>query len=114
MLRAPEGASLVQLCEALGWQARTLRAALTRLRQVGHAVERGRSEGGVTTYRIMVDAVDAAAAAGGPPKPGNETAMDSGHDGEANGEGTAGGAPAREAASGPRGSAISPNAGART
>lgn len=53
MLRTPAGASLPALREATGWQAHTLRAALTRLRQAGHAVERGRSEGGVTTYRIV-------------------------------------------------------------
>lgn len=53
LLRAPGGASLPALREATGWQAHTLRAALTRLRQAGHAVERGRAEDGATTYRIV-------------------------------------------------------------
>lgn len=58
MLRAPEGVSLSTMEEVTGWQAHTLRAALTRLRQAGHRVERNRSEEGATTYRIA--AVDEA------------------------------------------------------
>ena len=52
MLSGPEGATLATLAQATGWQAHTARAALTRLRQAGHAVERSRSEAGETVYRI--------------------------------------------------------------
>lgn len=52
MLAAPGGATLAGLGAALGWQAHTVRAALTRLRQAGHAVERSKSEAGDTVYRI--------------------------------------------------------------
>jgi len=68
LLAAPEGATLAGLCESLGWQSHTVRAALTRLRQAGHSVERSRSEDGQTIYRIAqvgpTEATDAGAAAG--------------------------------------------------
>lgn len=93
MLRTPEGASLVQLCEAMGWQAHTLRAALTRLRQAGHAMERDCSEEGITTYRIIGGpaeaAAAAAAAAGATTKPRDGTATKSAEDQGANRGGTA-------------------------
>lgn len=54
MLAAPGGATMAALVEATGWQPHTLRAALTRLRQAGHAVERERTEAGETVYRIAV------------------------------------------------------------
>ncbi len=114
MLQAPKGASLVQLCEALGWQAHTLRAALTRLRQVGHAVERSRSKEGLTTYRIFAGAVDAAAAAGATTKPSTETAPESGEDEGANGGGAAGEMATSSAPSDLGGGLTVPDAGART
>ncbi len=40
MLRRQEGASLAAIADATGWQAHTVRAALTGLRKRGHAVER--------------------------------------------------------------------------
>lgn len=51
MLRAPAGASIKELSDALRWQQHTVRAALTGLRKKGHAITRGK-EGSVTTYRI--------------------------------------------------------------
>jgi predicted ArsR family transcriptional regulator len=53
LLTTPEGATLAGLCDALGWQSHTVRAALTRLRQAGHSVERGRAGDGRTVYRIV-------------------------------------------------------------
>lgn len=52
MLRGAEGASVAVLIKATGWQAHTMRAALTRLRQAGHSVERSRSAEGETLYQI--------------------------------------------------------------
>lgn len=51
-LAGPGGATLADLMHATGWQAHTVRAALTHLRQAGHAVERSRSDEGGTVYRI--------------------------------------------------------------
>lgn len=52
-LSVREGASMATLTQATGWQAHTVRAALTRLRQAGHGVERSRSADGETVYRIV-------------------------------------------------------------
>jgi hypothetical protein len=49
-LLSGEGTSVEAMCKALGWQAHTLRAALTRL-PGGAKVERTRVEG-VTSYRL--------------------------------------------------------------
>lgn len=54
-LAAPEGATPASLCAALGWQRHTLRAALTRLRQAGHRLERSRSAEGESVYRLILD-----------------------------------------------------------
>jgi hypothetical protein len=40
MLRRQDGTSLAAIADATGWQAHTVRAALTGLRKQGHAVER--------------------------------------------------------------------------
>jgi len=53
MLAAPAGATLAGLCQALGWQARTMRAALTWLRHARHAVERSQASEGETVFRII-------------------------------------------------------------
>ncbi len=45
------GATLDRLTAALGWQAHTVRAALTRLRQEGVTIERARDESGRSAYR---------------------------------------------------------------
>jgi hypothetical protein len=64
MLARPEGATLAALTQATAWQAHTVRAALTRLRQTGHAVERSRSEAGETVYKIVELQKEAASDAG--------------------------------------------------
>ena len=52
MLRDPEGAGMAELMTATGWQAHSVRAALTGFRKAGCTIERGRSEAG-TRYRIV-------------------------------------------------------------
>lgn len=48
-----DGATLRALTKRLDWKAHTVRAALTRLRQRGYAIERVRAEGAVSsTYRL--------------------------------------------------------------
>lgn len=51
LLRKPEGASVEEISEALGWLSHTTRAALTSLRKKGHAITRDKA-GSVTVYRI--------------------------------------------------------------
>lgn len=51
MLRRQQGATIAELIEATGWQAHTVRAALTGLRKKGHDITRG-SRDGMTTYLI--------------------------------------------------------------
>jgi transcription initiation factor IIE alpha subunit len=50
------GATLAELIEATGWQAHTIRAALTGLRKKGHAIER-RKRDGLTCYHIPAASV---------------------------------------------------------
>jgi hypothetical protein len=51
LLQRPEGASLADLVAATGWLPHTTRAALTRLRQAGHALDKTTREAG-PVYRI--------------------------------------------------------------
>ncbi len=51
LVSAPGGASLSQLMSATGWQAHTLRAALTGLRKSGLSIERRRDRD-ATIYRV--------------------------------------------------------------
>ncbi len=51
-LSGPAGARIGDLVNSLGWQAHTVRAALTRLRQQGHAIARSKDEQGETVYRL--------------------------------------------------------------
>ena len=51
LLQRPQGATLADLVAATGWLAHTTRAALTRLRQVGHVLDKTTGETG-TVYRI--------------------------------------------------------------
>ena len=50
LLQRPQGATIVQLTSATGWQAHSVRAALTGLRKAGHKVERSKSLVGTTIY----------------------------------------------------------------
>ena len=52
LLHRAEGASIVDLTSATGWQAHSVRAALTGLRKRGHDIERG-VEGGASRYCII-------------------------------------------------------------
>ena len=58
MLSRPSGATIGALCKATGWQAHSVRAALTGLRKAGHEVERGEADSktGKTVYRIVAAA----------------------------------------------------------
>ncbi|MFL5078940.1 MAG: DUF3489 domain-containing protein [Microvirga sp.] len=52
MLQRDGGASVAELAAAMGWLPHTTRAALTRLRQSGHELVRGKRDTGETSYRI--------------------------------------------------------------
>jgi Protein of unknown function (DUF3489) len=51
LLQREQGATITELIEATGWQPHTTRAALTGLRKMGHAIERGK-RGDVTSYHL--------------------------------------------------------------
>ena len=57
LLKRKHGATLDQLTEATGWQAHTVRAALTGLKKKGHTIERTK-ENGVSRYRIVPAALE--------------------------------------------------------
>jgi predicted ArsR family transcriptional regulator len=53
LLKASAGREIATLSRELGWQPHTTRAALTRLRKAGYAIERLQSENnGGSRYRI--------------------------------------------------------------
>jgi hypothetical protein len=52
LLHRPKGAAVSDLIAATGWQKHSVRAALTGLRQDGHAIIRSKAAGGATHYRI--------------------------------------------------------------
>ncbi|MBU3262215.1 DUF3489 domain-containing protein, partial [Roseovarius sp. PS-C2] len=52
MLTRADGAKLDDLCKATGWQAHTVRAALSGLGKAGHVIERGKDAAGQSIYRI--------------------------------------------------------------
>src|SRR5215203_4598137 len=54
LLQRGAGATLDDLVAATGWLPHTTRAALTRLRQAGHVLEKSKAETGATVYRIAV------------------------------------------------------------
>ena len=56
LLSRPQGATVNDMVEATGWLPHTVRAALTRLRQAGHRIDRQDSEETGSVYRIADDA----------------------------------------------------------
>jgi hypothetical protein len=52
MLMQPEGRTIDELIEALGWQVHTTRAVISRLQKSGHVVIRTKTEAGQSVYRI--------------------------------------------------------------
>jgi hypothetical protein len=52
LLAHPDGASLNDLRTATGWQAHSVRAALTGLRKEDHAITRDKDDKGETRYRL--------------------------------------------------------------
>jgi hypothetical protein len=52
LLSSQKGATIDALVKKLGWQAHTVRAAMTGLRKRGYAVERDKRADGTTVYRI--------------------------------------------------------------
>jgi Protein of unknown function (DUF3489) len=52
LLSRQQGATLADLTAATGWLPHTARAALTGLRQKGHALTSGKEVGGARTYWI--------------------------------------------------------------
>jgi hypothetical protein len=53
LLQRQGGATVADLVAATGWIAHSMTGALSRLRKAGNAIEKGKSEGGETTYRIV-------------------------------------------------------------
>ena len=52
MLERPEGASVAEIGQRLGWLPHTVRAAITGLRQAGRVVTRSKDTGDRSVYRI--------------------------------------------------------------
>ena len=52
MLERPEGASIAEIRQRLGWLPHTVRAAITGLRQAGRAVTRSKDADDRTVYRL--------------------------------------------------------------
>jgi len=52
LLQREAGATLDDLVTATRWLPHTTRAALTRLRQAGHVLDKAKGETGATVYRI--------------------------------------------------------------
>ena len=50
LMSRPKGARVIELQKATGWQAHSIRAAITGLRKRGITVSRSQ-DGGVTVYR---------------------------------------------------------------
>ena len=57
LLRGKGGVALAAIVDATGWQAHTVRAALTGLRKQGHAIERSKIDG-ETRYAITAAAAE--------------------------------------------------------
>jgi hypothetical protein len=52
LLRRSEGAAMADLTATTGWQAHSVRAALTGFRKRGIPVTRAKDEAGTTVYRV--------------------------------------------------------------
>ena len=52
MLERPEGASVAEIGQRLGWLPHTVRAAFTGLRHAGHEVTRSKDAEGQSVYRL--------------------------------------------------------------
>ena len=52
LLKRNSGATIAQIAKTTGWQAHTIRAAITRLRQQGIEIQRN-SKDGLSRYRIV-------------------------------------------------------------
>ncbi|MEQ8992762.1 MAG: DUF3489 domain-containing protein [Pseudomonadales bacterium] len=52
-LSGRHGATIEQLTAETGWQRHTVRAALSRLRQRGHRIERTIRKSGASCYRVV-------------------------------------------------------------
>ena len=52
MLERPEGASVTEIGQRLGWLPHTVRASITGLRQRGRAVTRGKDADDRSVYRL--------------------------------------------------------------
>lgn len=55
LLQTGTGASLEEMTEATGWQAHTVRAAMTGLRKRGYEIQR-HIEGNTTLWRVQPEA----------------------------------------------------------
>ncbi|MDP9196930.1 MAG: DUF3489 domain-containing protein [Pseudomonadota bacterium] len=53
LLRQPDGQTIQDMVETLDWQPNTVRAAITRLRQSGHSIERYISKDNRICYRLV-------------------------------------------------------------
>jgi uncharacterized protein DUF3489 len=54
MLERPEGASVAEIGQRLGWLPHTVRAAITGLRHAGHEVTRSKDATGQSVYRLAL------------------------------------------------------------
>lgn len=52
LLTRQSGATIAQMQKATGWQAHSIRAALTGLRKAGHQVSRDSNAKGLAVYRL--------------------------------------------------------------
>ena len=54
LMHQPEGASVDELCQALGWQPHTVRAAITGLRKRGYVVTTSKRQNGLSAYHARI------------------------------------------------------------
>jgi len=60
LLSRKNGATLASLQKATGWQAHSVRAALSTLRKAGYTIDRvpAKTDGGIPAYRISGNSAD--------------------------------------------------------